>query len=241
MRGDTDIWIKLARCCTPVPGDSIFGFITRSGGVSVHRDDCTNADDLRQQPDRMVAVEWKPTAASMFLVAIQVEALDRHKLLADVTRVLSDERVNILSAHGHHDPRPGGGEPVQLRDGRPEAPGAPARRGAQGRRRLRRLPGHLRRLTPTRTGELERGRILTGEFEPRNRTLPSLRPYGCYDADGDGLVVGLGFGFGDGVVVATEVGVTGPAVTLVKVNGWFGWPPPGCPANSPSSPAAAPA
>jgi GTP pyrophosphokinase len=96
--GETDIWIKLARCCTPVPGDSIFGFTTRTGGVSVHRADCTNADDLRQQSDRMVSVEWKPTAASMFLVAIQVEALDRHKLLADVTRVLSDERVNILSA-----------------------------------------------------------------------------------------------------------------------------------------------
>jgi guanosine-3',5'-bis(diphosphate) 3'-pyrophosphohydrolase len=96
--GETDIWIKLARCCTPVPGDPIFGFTTRSGGVSVHRADCTNADDLRQQSDRTVNVEWKPTAASMFLVAIQVEALDRHKLLADVTRVLSDERVNILSA-----------------------------------------------------------------------------------------------------------------------------------------------
>src|SRR5262249_1583392 len=74
------------------------GFTTRTGGVSVHRADCTNADELRQQADRMVNVEWKPTAASMFLVAIQVEALDRHKLLADVTRVLSEERVNILSA-----------------------------------------------------------------------------------------------------------------------------------------------
>ena len=96
--GATDVWIKLARCCTPVPGDPIFGFITRSGGVSVHREDCTNAGELRRQPDRLVPVEWTPTAASVFLVAIQVEALDRHKLLADVTRVLSDERVNILSA-----------------------------------------------------------------------------------------------------------------------------------------------
>jgi GTP pyrophosphokinase len=96
--GETDIYVKLARCCTPVPGDSIFGFTTRGGSVSVHRVDCTNADDLRKQSDRMMQVEWKPTAASMFLVAIQVEALDRHKLLADVTRALSDERVNILSA-----------------------------------------------------------------------------------------------------------------------------------------------
>jgi GTP pyrophosphokinase len=96
--GESDIYVKLARCCTPVPGDAIFGFTTRGGSVSVHREDCTNAGDLRKQPDRMVTVEWKPTAASMFLVAIQVEALDRHKLLADVTRALSDERVNILSA-----------------------------------------------------------------------------------------------------------------------------------------------
>ncbi|HEY7223853.1 MAG TPA: RelA/SpoT family protein [Micromonosporaceae bacterium] len=96
--GGGDIYVKLARCCTPVPPDPIFGFTTRGGSVSVHREDCTNAGDLHRQPERLVGVEWKPTAASMFLVAIQVEALDRHKLLADVTRALSDERVSILSA-----------------------------------------------------------------------------------------------------------------------------------------------
>jgi GTP pyrophosphokinase len=94
----SDVWVKLARCCTPVPGDAVFGFVTRSGGVSVHREDCANAEDLREQSERVVEVSWKPTSASTFLVAIQVEALDRHKLLADVTRVLSEERVNILSA-----------------------------------------------------------------------------------------------------------------------------------------------
>jgi GTP pyrophosphokinase len=96
--GVDDVWIKLARCCTPVPGDQVFGFVTRSGGVSVHRDDCANAGDLMDQQERVLKVTWKPTSASTFLVAIQVEALDRHKLLADVTRVLSDEKVNILSA-----------------------------------------------------------------------------------------------------------------------------------------------
>ncbi len=96
--GVSDVWIKLARCCTPVPGDAVFGFVTRSGGVSVHREDCVNAPDLLAQPERMVEVTWKATSASTFLVAIQVEALDRHKLLADVTRVLSEEKVNILSA-----------------------------------------------------------------------------------------------------------------------------------------------
>ncbi|MGI5149111.1 RelA/SpoT family protein [Plantactinospora sp. CA-294935] len=98
VRGVSDVWIKLARCCTPVPPDTVFGFVTRSGGVSVHRDDCANAEDLRAQTERVVEVSWRLTSASTFLVAIQVEALDRHKLLADVTRVLSDERVNILSA-----------------------------------------------------------------------------------------------------------------------------------------------
>ncbi|HEX6498248.1 MAG TPA: RelA/SpoT family protein [Micromonosporaceae bacterium] len=96
--GVDDVWVKLARCCTPVPGDAVFGFVTRSGGVSVHREDCANAEDLRQQKERLVEVTWKPTSASTFLVAIQVEALDRHKLLADITKVLSEERVNILSA-----------------------------------------------------------------------------------------------------------------------------------------------
>lgn len=98
VAGVSDVWIKLAKCCTPMPGDAVFGFVTRTGGVSVHRDDCTNAEELRRQPERIVEVTWKPTSASTFLVAIQVEALDRHKLLADVTQALSDERVNILSA-----------------------------------------------------------------------------------------------------------------------------------------------
>jgi GTP diphosphokinase / guanosine-3',5'-bis(diphosphate) 3'-diphosphatase len=98
VHGAEDVWIKLARCCTPVPGDAVFGFVTRSGGVSVHREDCANAGDLKAQPERILDVAWKPTSASTFLVAIQVEALDRHKLLADITKVLSDEKVNILSA-----------------------------------------------------------------------------------------------------------------------------------------------
>ncbi|WP_199434847.1 RelA/SpoT family protein [Qaidamihabitans albus] len=98
VKGAGDVWAKLARCCTPVPGDEILGFVTRGGGVSVHRTDCTNADDLRAQPERLAEVEWAPSESSVFLVAIQVEALDRHRLLSDVTKVLADEKVNILSA-----------------------------------------------------------------------------------------------------------------------------------------------
>jgi GTP pyrophosphokinase len=76
----------------------IMGFVTRGGGVSVHRTDCTNASSLQQQAERIIEVHWAPSPTSVFLVAIQVEALDRHRLLSDVTRVLADERVNILSA-----------------------------------------------------------------------------------------------------------------------------------------------
>jgi GTP diphosphokinase / guanosine-3',5'-bis(diphosphate) 3'-diphosphatase len=98
IKGAKDVWAKLARCCTPVPGDEIVGFVTRGHGVSVHRSDCTNVEDLSAQRERLVDVEWAPTAGSVFLVAIQVEALDRTRLLSDVTRVLSDAHVNILSA-----------------------------------------------------------------------------------------------------------------------------------------------
>jgi GTP diphosphokinase / guanosine-3',5'-bis(diphosphate) 3'-diphosphatase len=99
--GADDVWVKLARCCTPVPGDPIMGFVTRGRGVSVHRSDCTNAESLLSQPDRLIEVEWAPSAASVFLVQLQVEALDRNALLSDVTRVLSDQHVNILSATVH--------------------------------------------------------------------------------------------------------------------------------------------
>jgi len=98
VKGVDDLWVKLARCCTPVPGDPIMGFVTRGSGVSVHRDDCVNVPNLRQHPEREVDVEWAPTASSVFLVNIQVEALDRSRLLADVTKALSDTHVNILSA-----------------------------------------------------------------------------------------------------------------------------------------------
>ncbi|MFM9696578.1 RelA/SpoT family protein [Streptomyces europaeiscabiei] len=98
VKGVEDVWVKLARCCTPVPGDPIIGFVTRGSGVSVHRNDCVNIESLSREPERILEVEWAPTQSSVFLVAIQVEALDRSRLLSDVTRVLSDQHVNILSA-----------------------------------------------------------------------------------------------------------------------------------------------
>ena len=99
VRGAPDILVKLARCCTPVPGDEIIGFITRGAGVSVHQANCHNVQSLMREPERMIDVEWAPSSKSVFLVQIQIEALDRAGLLSDVTRVLSEHHVNILSAN----------------------------------------------------------------------------------------------------------------------------------------------
>jgi GTP pyrophosphokinase len=98
VRGDADVMAKLARCCTPVPGDEIIGFVTRGSGVSVHRVDCRNVGDLRKQEGRIMDVSWSEAGKSLFLVQIQIEALDRGGLLSDVTRVLAEHHVNILSA-----------------------------------------------------------------------------------------------------------------------------------------------
>ncbi|NLS08731.1 bifunctional (p)ppGpp synthetase/guanosine-3',5'-bis(diphosphate) 3'-pyrophosphohydrolase [Nesterenkonia sp. MY13] len=101
VKGAGNVLAKLARCCTPVPPDEIEGFVTRGQGVSVHRADCRNVKQLRDQPGRLIEVEWAPTKSSVFLVEIQVEALDRKSLLSDVTRTLAESQVNILSATVH--------------------------------------------------------------------------------------------------------------------------------------------
>ena len=98
VKGVEDVWVRLAKCCTPVPGDEIIGFITRGQGVSVHRTDCANVAALQSQPERFVDVSWTAGSNTLFLVQIQVEALDRPGLLSDITRVLSEHHVNILSA-----------------------------------------------------------------------------------------------------------------------------------------------
>ncbi|VEG25966.1 RelA/SpoT family protein [Actinomyces howellii] len=96
--GEGDVYVKLARCCTPMPGDEIVGFITRGSGISVHRSDCHNVEQLEREPERMLKVHWASHAQSAYLVQIDVEALDRGGLLADITRVLADNHVNLISA-----------------------------------------------------------------------------------------------------------------------------------------------
>ena len=96
--GAGDVMAKLARCCAPVPPDEIIGFVTRGSGISVHRNDCPNVVNT-PEPDRLIEVEWAPTSESAFTVDIVVLALDRKQLLSDLTAVLAEHHVNILSAN----------------------------------------------------------------------------------------------------------------------------------------------
>ena len=98
VEGDSTMWVKLARCCTPLPGDEILGFVTRENGVSVHRTNCTNAKALLAQPERIVNVDWAPTITSGYEVSVQVDALDQTGILAAVSKVLADLKVNITRA-----------------------------------------------------------------------------------------------------------------------------------------------
>jgi GTP pyrophosphokinase len=97
VEGLDDVMVRLSRCCTPVPGDEIMGFVTRGRGVSVHRTDCANAVSLRNQADRVIDVDWDNDAPGNYTVSVEIEALDRSKLLRDVADVLSEHHVNIIS------------------------------------------------------------------------------------------------------------------------------------------------
>ena len=97
VEGFDDVMVRIAKCCTPVPGDELMGFVTRGRGVSVHRTDCANAVSLRgAQKDRLIEVEWDDDSTGTFVANIEVKALDRPRLLQDVSAALSDLSVNVL-------------------------------------------------------------------------------------------------------------------------------------------------
>jgi GTP pyrophosphokinase len=99
VEGLDDVMIHLARCCTPVPGDQIVGFVTQGRGVSVHRADCANAGALADRSqERLIDVEWDRGNDGVFVATIEVQAFDRSRLLADVSRVVSEHHLNILAA-----------------------------------------------------------------------------------------------------------------------------------------------
>src|SRR5438270_328564 len=105
VQGVDDVLVRLARCCTPVPHDRIVGFVTRGRGVSVHRADCPNAKALLSEAERTIDVSWDAARSGSFTVGLMVQALDRQKLLRDVTTAISEMGVNILGSSSHTDPR----------------------------------------------------------------------------------------------------------------------------------------
>jgi len=101
VEGMDDLMVRLSRCCTPVPGDEIIGFVTRGRGVSVHRADCSNASALMSTEGRMLEVEWDDQRQGSFVASIEVKALDRSRLLTEVAKVLSEHHVNIIGSSSH--------------------------------------------------------------------------------------------------------------------------------------------
>lgn len=97
VEGMTDIVVRMAKCCKPIPGDKIVGYISLGKGVTIHRADCKNARALRKDPERFTNVSWIGTGGKPFRVEIQVEALHRPRLLEDVARTLSDSGAHIIS------------------------------------------------------------------------------------------------------------------------------------------------
>ena len=142
VEGLDDVMVRLSRCCTPVPGDEIMGFVTRGRGVSVHRTDCANAAGL-VEPGRAASSRSSGTTTSpaTYVVSVEVEALDRSRLLRDVADVLAEHHVNILVVHQPDLGRPGRPVPLRLRARRPRPPRVDPHGDQAGRLRLRRLPG----------------------------------------------------------------------------------------------------
>jgi GTP diphosphokinase / guanosine-3',5'-bis(diphosphate) 3'-diphosphatase len=98
--GVEDVLVRLAKCCTPVPGDPVVGYISLGRGITVHREDCPNVKALQRTPERFTAVEWEGGATAAFLVQISVDAWDRARLLEDVARTFAEHGANIVSYGG---------------------------------------------------------------------------------------------------------------------------------------------
>jgi GTP pyrophosphokinase len=96
--GVEDVMLRLAKCCRPVPGDEIVGYISLGRGITIHREDCPNSVLLRKDPERFTNVSWEGDQTTAFVVEIQIDAWDRHRLLEDLSRVFSESGANILEA-----------------------------------------------------------------------------------------------------------------------------------------------
>jgi GTP pyrophosphokinase len=98
IEGVADVMVRMAKCCKPVPGDEIVGYISLGRGITIHRDDCPNARQLMRSPERFTPVTWGGERRQSFGVELAVEAWDRHRLLEDISRTIAENGVNILSA-----------------------------------------------------------------------------------------------------------------------------------------------
>ena len=99
VKGMDDILVRLAQCCNPVPGDDIVGYITRGRGVSIHRSDCPNLKGLKEDKDRFIDVSWKNSRIESYQVDIRINSVNRKGLVSDITSLIKDEGVNLLSVH----------------------------------------------------------------------------------------------------------------------------------------------
>jgi guanosine-3',5'-bis(diphosphate) 3'-pyrophosphohydrolase len=99
VEGIDEVMLRLAKCCRPVPGDPIVGYISLGRGITIHREDCPNVAVLKKDPDRFTPVAWDGDAETSFRVEIQVDGWDRHRLLEDMTRTFAEAGINILDAH----------------------------------------------------------------------------------------------------------------------------------------------
>ena len=100
MIGVEDVLVRLAKCCTPVPGDDIVGYISLGKGITIHRGDCPNVRALRRNPERFTPVEWEGGGSQSFRVQIAVDSWDRPRLLEDVARTFAEHGANIVSYGG---------------------------------------------------------------------------------------------------------------------------------------------
>jgi guanosine-3',5'-bis(diphosphate) 3'-pyrophosphohydrolase len=98
VEGVDDVMLRMAKCCRPVPGDPIVGYVSLGRGITIHRDDCPNTAALRKDPERFVSVHWEGDHATAFKVELQVDAWDRHRLLEDLSRTFAEAGINIVEA-----------------------------------------------------------------------------------------------------------------------------------------------
>jgi GTP pyrophosphokinase len=98
VKGVDDVMVRLAKCCRPVPGDDILGYVSLGRGITIHREDCRNVKALKKAPERFTDVSWDGENATSYRVELQVDAWDRTRLLEDLSRTFAEAGINILEA-----------------------------------------------------------------------------------------------------------------------------------------------